>query len=95
VSSKQKTPPNRGTVVRAEVKSVRNGEDGPFYVAYPLHDHGPRFNRSTSVTFAAPNWCGEGEPEVNQLVDLMHVRLFRKGWRAAEAHPIVPTGVSA
>jgi hypothetical protein len=43
-----------------------------------------------SITFSLNDWRGIEEPQASQIVTLVNVMLYDRGWRAREAFPITP-----
>ncbi|MFA6519528.1 MAG: hypothetical protein WCT41_01740 [Candidatus Paceibacterota bacterium] len=79
--------------VRATVKNIvnRQSAEGSYAVAYSTEDYG-ELKKSDSITFSLSNWHGKGQRlNHGQVVELRNVALFRHGWRATLAFPVIPT----
>lgn len=75
--------------IRAVVGKVRGEGQNRFAVTYLDRDttH-PGISQGESITFSLADWHGDSEPRKEQVVELLGVQLFVKGWRATSARPI-------
>jgi hypothetical protein len=76
--------------LRAIVGRIVGQAPRGFAVTYlqPMDQH-PDISCEDTVTFSLTDWEGEDGPQKEQVVILDDVQLFRKGWRARSARPIM------
>ncbi len=87
-------PFNLGRVLNSTARGVVLGIYGEgkrrYVVTTPVRESVPHdFPLDDTITFGASTWSGDGEPQRGQIVELHHVELFERGWRARSACPIL------
>jgi hypothetical protein len=75
-------------VVTASVAALVDGSK-PFAVTYPVRESvSKELPAHMSITFSLKDWEGTTPVRFGQMVELMEVTKFVKGWRAASARPV-------
>jgi hypothetical protein len=78
--------------IRAIIGKVRGDGEQRFAIAYLQKGVTvPGIKEGESITFSLKCWQGQSEPTKEQVVLLEGIELFRQGWRAQCARPIVPS----
>lgn len=72
--------------VEAVVSSVNGKGDSRFAVTYPSDTS--LFPQGTTITFSLEEWEGDLLPKKGQVVILVNLERFVKGWRARSARPV-------